>query len=195
MPNRILFFVRHGQYRSTTLPEDEPDGPLTETGQEQARLTAQRLREYPVAVIHHSNMQRAEETANIIGASLPTVPLRPSSLLRECIPCVPPGFESHFAHIPPQFVQKGERQAQEAFAAYVKPLADEESDRYEIIVSHGNLINYLACRAVNAPKEAWINFDIQQCGLTEIIVHANGWIKLTRHNDAGHLPLSLQKFT
>lgn len=194
MPNRILLIVRHGQYRSITTPPNEPDGPLTARGQEQAVLTAKRLREYPVRVIHHSTLQRAIETAEIIAQEFPGVILRPSSLLRECIPCVPPGFERYFTHIPPEFIAVGPQQAQDAFAAYFLPPTTEPEDEYEIIVSHGNLINYLSSQVVRAPKESWLTFDVQQGSLTEVVIDTTGWMKLVRHNDTGHIPSNLRTF-
>ncbi|MCP5097371.1 MAG: hypothetical protein GY943_17640, partial [Chloroflexi bacterium] len=141
MPNRVLFFVRHGQYLSTAHEGEEPDGALTEVGQAQSALTAKRLQDYPIQVIHHSTLQRAVETADIIANAFPDVGKRPSPLLRECIPCVPEGMESHFAHIPPEFIAGGMVQAQQAFATYITPLIDGDSNQYEIVVSHGNLIN------------------------------------------------------
>lgn len=194
MANRILLFIRHGQYHSTGPPTHEPDGPLTESGQKQAALAAKRLQTYPVRQIHHSTLQRAVETAEIISAGLPDAVLHPSSLLRECIPCIPHGFEAHFAQIPPSFIKGGRKQARQAFETFMKPLAEGESEQYEIVVSHGNLINYLASRVAGAPEEAWLNFDIQQCGITEIVINPEGWVRLVRHNDTGHLPLELQMF-
>lgn len=194
MPNRILLFVRHGQYVSTAPPAEEPDGPLTDDGREQAALTAARLQRYPARLIHHSDLQRAVETTEIISAALPDAVLQPSPILRECIPGVPPGFETHFKHIPPSFIEKGRRQARQAFESYFWPLAEGEDERYEIIVSHGNLINYFASRAVKGPEEAWLSFDIQQCGITEMVINREGWVRLVRHNDTGHLPPRLQLF-
>lgn len=163
-------------------------------GQTQARLTAKRLRGLPIHTIHHSTLARAVETAHILAEALPHVPLHPTPLLRECIPCVPTRLEKHFAHIPPDFIAQGRAQAEQAWAAFVQPLAEGEETRYELLMSHGNLINYFASQAVQAPIESWVCFDIQQGGLTEIGVAADGWHKLVRHNDTGHLPSELRVF-
>lgn len=196
MANRILFFIRHGQYTASSTPPDEPDGPLTETGQEQAALTGQRLQAYPhlFQVIHHSSMQRARETAGIISQFLPGTPLQSSPLLRECIPCVPEGYESFFAHIPPAAIEGGQQQVEQVMAAFVRPLAESTEDRYEVIISHGNLINSISSQVMKAPLASWLNIDIQQCGMTEIVINAGGWARLVRHNDTGHLPPHLQAF-
>lgn len=197
MAKRTLFLVRHGQYTPTVTPPDEPDGGLTAAGTEQAILTAERLQSYPIRVIHHSTLQRAQETAVIIAQSLPEAVLKPSSLLRECIPNVPQGFESYFSHIPPAFIESSSIRAQQTFNSYIAappPDGADDTDQYELIVSHGNLINYLVCQTLQAPAESWLNADIQHCGLSEIVIESGGWVKVARHNDTGHLPFHLQTF-
>lgn len=198
MAKRILHLVRHGQYTPTTTLPDEPDGPLTNVGKEQAALIARRLAGLPASVIHHSTLQRATETARAIGALLPGVELRPAAVLCECIPTVPPGFEAHFTDVDADVLARGGPQAREAFATYFVPAPDEtdrdETDRHEVIVSSGNLIRYLICRVLGAPEDAWVNMDIQQCGLCEVIVGQPRGMVLARHNDTGHLPPALQLY-
>jgi len=64
---RFLFLVRHG--------EAPGDGELSEAGREQARLTGERLRDVPFGGIYHGPLPRAAQTAELIAASLPGVPL------------------------------------------------------------------------------------------------------------------------
>lgn len=47
MPIRILLLVRHGNYRTANPFGEEPDGPLTEEGIEQATLVAGRVVQAP----------------------------------------------------------------------------------------------------------------------------------------------------
>jgi serine/threonine-protein phosphatase PGAM5 len=196
MAKRHLYIVRHGQYEAQPTQPDEPsDGPLTTMGQEQARITAQRLHEFPIHVIHYSPLQRATETAHVIAAQFPDVPLQSSDLLRECIPTVPPAYEALFTPIPAQFIAQGGPQARQAYATFCAPLAEEATeDRHEIIVSSGNLIKYLACHALGAPDDAWIQADIQHCGITEIVIGPPFGLVLLRLNDGGHLPAQLRNY-
>src|SRR3954452_90156 len=166
MSMRTLYLVHHGKYSLATMSSDEPDGGLTDDGKEQAALTAQRLQGLPISVIHHSNLRRAIETAKILAAPFPGVTLRASSLLRECIPCVPEGYESQFEGIPSAFIERGGLQARQVFDTYVVP--SDQDDQAEIVVSSGNLIRYLVCRTLGAPAEAWVHTDTQHCGITEI---------------------------
>lgn len=193
MANRILYLVRHGQYKSTTTPPAEPDGPLTLLGQEQAECSAQRLQSIPFSFIHLSTLERATETAVIIAKKFPDVPLLPSNTLRECIPCVPEGFEAHFAHIPAEELEAGNKKAKHAFNQYLQPLAKNViEDQYELIVAHGNLINYLVGQTIKAPEESWLFTDIEHCAISQITIFSSGIMKLTRHNDVGHFPAHLQ---
>jgi probable phosphoglycerate mutase len=192
MAKKVLYLIRHGQYDSTTTPPQEPDGGLTEIGKQQAALTAERLRALPVSVIHHSTTQRATETAAIIAARFPQAGLRPSPLLRECIPSVPGAYKAQFAHIPADFIERSQPQAEQAFATYFRATLNGDSDQHEILVSHGNLISHLVCRVLQAPLDAWLNTDIQLCGLGEVVVGSQGRLRLVRHNDTGHLPPHLQ---
>lgn len=66
-----IFIVRHGQ--STDNAQDilggHRDSELTETGREQARVVAEKLREHDIDVIYASPLKRAYETAEIIARS------------------------------------------------------------------------------------------------------------------------------
>lgn len=196
MANRILLLVRHGQYQKVAgKGGDQPDGSLTELGVKQAQLVAKRLKKLkvPLTVIHHSTLDRAIETASIISTVFPNVPLQASPLLRECIPVIPKGMEPHFAHIPAEFVAKGAKQVKQTFATFFQPL-EAQTKQYELLVAHGNLINYLVGRTIGGRPESWVKLEIQHCGLTEISISPTGWIRLIRHNDVGHLPAAYQTF-
>lgn len=192
MARRFLYFVRHGQYVSTTTPPEEPDGALTEIGRRQASFAAERLALIPASVIHYSTTQRTTETASIIASRFPNVPLRSSDLLRECIPCVPDAFKDYFVDIPQAFIEKSKIQAAQAFENFFLPPAEADADSYEILVSHGNLISHLVCRVLNAPCESWMLMDIGLCSFSEIMISSQGITKVLRHNDTGHLPSELR---
>ena len=192
MANRILYFVRHGQYKSTTTPPDEPDGPLTDLGREQVACTAERLQTIPFSFIHFSTLERAAETAVIIARKFPEIPCLPSNTLRECIPCVPAGFEAHFAHIPEEEIEEGNARAKRAFGQYMQPLDKKiVEDQYELIVGHGNMINYLIGQSINAPEASWLFTDIENAAVSQVTIFASGVMKLSRHNDIGHFPSHL----
>lgn len=196
MATRTLYLVRHGQYRrATRRPSDEPDGELTGTGRQQAALVGLRLRDIPVDVIHHSTLVRARQTAEVISAEFPGVPLRPSELLRECVPglpeVVPEAFREFFASIPRNVMSDGPRRAAEACATLFRD-APGPVDRHEVVVTHGNLIGHLAAQALGAPPGSWIRVDIHHCGITEVCMGTRRGLILVCHNDTGHLTPELR---
>jgi serine/threonine-protein phosphatase PGAM5 len=194
MANRIIFLVRHGQYTATTPEHEEPDGRLTDFGKEQAALTAKRLQSYPISIIHHSTLERATETAVIIARNFPGVTLKPSPLLRECIPSIPQGFEEHFSHIPAAAITQGKANAHQAYASYISHPPDSDGDQYELIISHGNLISFFITHTLKAPLDSWLLTDVQHGGICEIISSNQGRLRVIRQNDVGHLPIHLQTF-
>jgi broad specificity phosphatase PhoE len=89
-------------------------------------------------------------------------------------------------------IKKDLSQAEKAFDHFFK--RTKGGNRYEVVVCHGNIIRYFVCRALQAPPEAWINTDINNCGLCEIVVKADGRVMLLSHNDTGHLPPNMRTF-
>jgi broad specificity phosphatase PhoE len=76
---RFLYLVRHGD-------ASPHDGPLSPAGQEQARLTGRRLKDVPFSAVYHGPLPRAAQTAKLIAASLPGVPVSACDLAGDYIP-------------------------------------------------------------------------------------------------------------
>jgi len=92
----FLYLVRHGE-------ADPHDGPLSQAGERQAQLAGQRLKDVPFRGIYHGPLPRAAQTAGLIAASLPGVPVCASDLAGDYVPFapdpgdLPPGFASFLA--------------------------------------------------------------------------------------------------
>ena len=220
-PQKTIILVRHGQTDNTKPPEDKLGNSLTRLGIEQAQLTGRRLAGLPVTTIHHSTARRAKETAEVIAANFPGVPLLADPLLLECIPAYPPTFIEWYRSLSPeQLAQAGEDlqvppemslwlgmrepgtewsvmeedllQAQAAFEKYFTPAI--EDGEHELIVCHGNIIRYFMVRVLQAPPELWINADINNCGICDIILGGDRKMQLISFNDTGHLPGDMRVF-
>jgi broad specificity phosphatase PhoE len=189
MAQRTLYLIEHAEYEAGARPADGRGGGLTTRGCEQAARTAERLHALPISMIHHSPLRRAVETAGIIAARFPGVPMRQSRLLRECFPSIPPVWTARYAHISAAQRVRDARQAQRAFTAFCRPCPG--AARQELVVCHANLIRSLVCRAVQAPLDTWIYIDVYHCGISVLAVDASGQITLVSHNDTGHLPDAL----
>ena len=181
MAERHLYLIRHGHYdhagsngKAGGAPKQGAGGPgLSGTGREQARLTAEALRDEPINAVHCSTLRRAAETAGILPAPFPNVRVRRARDLRECLPSVPTAFvqrknpelglvevqnrlhtdagfagemERRFLEVAgykPGAVGRGRAQCDRAFARYFMPVA--RSNRHEFLVCHGNILQYLLC--------------------------------------------------
>ena len=91
-----------------------------------------------------------------------------------------------------RLIEQDQRRSARAYQRYVTRARG--ADRHEVIVCHGNIIRYFALRALQASPEAWVNTDVNNCGLSEILVKPDGQVMLLSHNDTGHLPAELKTF-
>ena len=79
-----LLLIRHGRstWNADKRIQGQADPPLDEVGREQARRLAERLRGDPPVALYTSPLQRARETAEIVGQAL-DVPVVPDGRLKE----------------------------------------------------------------------------------------------------------------
>ena len=192
MGERRIYLVRHGQYAVDAAPEDGLGGSLTDLGRQQAERTGERFSRMRVDVIIHSGLRRARETAEIIASQLPGVVVSESALLRECIPCIPIGYESAFASLSPEQLAREAQQARAAYEAHFTPSPGAE--RHDLLVCHGNLIRYFMLRVLQAPVALWANAETYTCGVGEVWVRADGRATLVSHNESDHLPPEWRMF-
>jgi broad specificity phosphatase PhoE len=179
MATRRIYLIRHAEYDWDNQPS--PLKGLTPLGMQQAQLTASRLRSIPATTLFSSDLTRAVETAEIIGGKLEGVPYMKRKDLRECFLASPT-----FVNVPEELIQAGEKQAEAAFVRYLCPTRHD--DKTEVIVSHGNLIRYLASRVLGGAPDSWLRMRTLNCGITEIVIESDGRMWLVSYNDVGHLP-------
>ncbi|WP_054533581.1 histidine phosphatase family protein [Herpetosiphon geysericola] len=197
MATRTIYLVRHGQYYNQALASAMPDGSLSKLGQQQAQALATRLAALPIEHILHSPSIRARETAAWIQQQHPRLQLQPEPLLLELIPSIPSepalseSTQAFFAQIEPPLIDASAAQFAQLWQRYFGPA---QTDDHMLLVSHGNLISAVVAAIFGAASTHWINADIQHCGLTELTITAQGWRRLIRHGDVGHLPLAQQTF-
>lgn len=192
MSTRTLYLIRHAQHDRANLDGDALEGGLTPTGEMQAAWTARRLQGLPVSALFASDLRRTQQTAAALARSFPDLKVRLDPDLRECVPVIPPLQAGEFTDLEPTEVTRGQYQAERAFARYFHRTSGR--DAHEILVTHGNLLRYLVCRALELPAERWTQLEIYNCGITEILIERDGRMQLVSHNDAGHLPAYLKTF-
>jgi serine/threonine-protein phosphatase PGAM5 len=180
----VLVMVRHG------AEEHRPER-LTPVGVEQAERTAARLAELVArpAVVVHSPMPRAAETARILADRL-GLALAVDDLLAECIPELPPpgllttSQQEAFASFSTDELASGARQAAAARARYL-------SGPPALVVLHGNLIRWLVASALGA-SPAWFQLADYHGGISALSLRPGRPPALLAYNDVGHLPPELR---
>ncbi|XP_042193540.1 serine/threonine-protein phosphatase PGAM5, mitochondrial isoform X2 [Callorhinchus milii] len=184
---RHIFLIRHSQYNLNAQTDKERS--LTSLGREQAELTGQRLASLGLNynVIVHSSMTRAKETTAIISKHLPDVEIVSCDLLREGAPIEPIPPISHWK--PEAMYHEDGARIEAAFRRYIhRADLKQQSDSYEIIVCHANVIRYFVCRALQFPPEGWLRMCLNNGSITWLTVRPNGRVALRSLGDTGFMP-------
>jgi serine/threonine-protein phosphatase PGAM5 len=105
---------------------------------------------------------------------------------------VPPKYTDYFADHPAEALAQDQEQAARAYKQFFRGARGQ--DRHDLLVCHGNLIRYLICRALEAPPESWANLDINNCGISTVLIEPKRGTVVLTHNDSGHLPQPLHTF-
>jgi broad specificity phosphatase PhoE len=198
-----LLLVRHGEtpWNVTLQYQGQANVPLNERGREQARRCAARLMRYEATALYSSDIARAWETAELIGAALSLAPA-PLPELREIDVGQWEGytpeelyrrFPDHMAEYrrdPARTVRLGgESYAQLQARALVALNQIQERHRQgEVIVavSHGGTIRALLCHVIGLDLENFGRMWLDNGSITELRMGRNGW-RLMRLNDNAHV--------
>lgn len=186
----FLYLVRHGD----AAPHD---GPLSPAGQRQAQLTGERLKDVPLAAIQHGPLPRAAQTASLIAACCPGVPVHASELAGDYLPSEPgPGeLPAPYASFMSQFSADERVTGPELAAAALRRFGQAgagDGDSHELVVTHNLLIGWLVSQALAAPSWRWLGLNQMNCALTVIAYRPGLPPALVTFNDAGHLPRELR---
>ena len=197
MANKLLYLVRHGEHDDPGTEID--DGLLTEVGMRQSKLLGERLRHVPFTAIHHSPLRRAVQSTELIAGYVPSLPVYPSELLRDCIPMVPdmedlsPAHQAFFDGISEDDRIAGRAQAAAALDRFAVATDDGgDDDQHELLVTHNFVIGWFVRHALDAPDWRWIGLNQFNCGLTIILYRPDRPAALVSYNDIGHLPPALR---
>lgn len=190
--SHFIYLVRHGEQQDAE--HGMPDGPLSGRGKRQAKLLADRLSGVPFTGAWHSPLQRAEETAHIMTASMPSLDSQPSALLFDCIPSgptpdMPHSFAPFFGSVTKDQIAAGQAQMSDAVAEWLTPALE---DRHDLLITHNFVIAWFVREVFNAPDWRWMGLNQANCGLTIIRVRSAKPHVLITHNDLGHLPAELR---
>ena len=187
---RTIVLVRHGNYVADPGADPRLGPGLSPIGVAQANLAGARLAGGPTRfdAMYVSPLQRARDTAAIIGASFPGDHFKVLDDLAECTP--PTRRDDIMKEEKPEDLAACKTQLDRLFSAYFKPAVG--SERTELFVCHGNVIRYLVTRALDVDTKAWLTFSIGHASITTIRIEANGRVRVIAVGDVGHIPPNLQ---
>ena len=187
MHKRHLIFVRHGQQQARPGSHASPETVgLTSLGMKQADLTAKRLEICGLTEMYFSPLERARDTARIIGNRFPDMPRHEVKHLKE----VSPPYPAAHAIATPDSAANLRRQLDGLTQRFFH--ATRGPERRDVFITHGNLIRCLICRVMNIPRDQWLNLHVLQGSLTEFVVTQGREIILHSMNDVGHIPRDLR---
>ncbi|MGB4429547.1 MAG: alpha-ribazole phosphatase, partial [Thermacetogeniaceae bacterium] len=197
-----LLLVRHGEtiWNHVSRYQGHTDVELSDTGREQARLLADRLRSEKIKAVYSSDLKRAYETASILAAPH-QLKVQIAEELREINFGVWEGLT--FKEISEKYKELAEKWYQSpasvripkgetffevkerAYNAIMKLLKENDPGTI-IVVAHGGTIRAIICGLLDIDLNH--AFRIQQDNTAlNIIQYNKGFIVLSLLNDTNHL--------
>ena len=187
---RDIILVRHGNYIEDPRIDERVGPGLSPLGVAQARLVGARLAALPThfGAMRVSPMQRARDTAAIIGEALPG---RHFEVVDDLAECTPPTRRTEITvDEKPADLAACKARLDRVFDAYFRPAAGRAQT--DLLVCHGNVIRYLVTRALGVDTAAWLEMSVGHASITHIRVEADGRYKVISIGDVGHLPPALR---
>jgi probable phosphoglycerate mutase len=199
---RLVYIVRHGvtDWNASGRIQGHLDPPLNALGRQQARLVSRRLARSGATALYSSDLQRAYETAQIIGhtTGLPTVQktgLREmhfgrwqgltTQQIRECDPA---GYAARRADpydVPPPGGEPWRRFYDRVVQALEEVLRATTAERV-IVVTHSGVCTVLGLRALGFDCTGKRTFRNDNCSLHTIAIAREQWRAICL-NDITHL--------
>ncbi|MFE9204334.1 histidine phosphatase family protein [Micromonospora sp. NPDC007230] len=190
MARTLLYLVRHGEQDPTLGHTAE--GGLSELGRHQADRLGRRLKGIPFSAIHHSQLPRAVQTADVIADYLPDVPRHGCDFAMDRTPV--PSVE-HRSEYPERFLPWLDRvpsEERDEDAAGLQAAVEhfgtaDGEDRQELVITHNFVIGWFVRHVLDAPTWRWMGLNQENCGLTIVQWDTDRPSTLVCFNDTGHL--------
>ena len=189
-PIHTIVLVRHGNYVDDPSVDENIGPHLSPIGVAQAHLAANALDALPrFDGLYASPMQRARETAAVIGAD--DFPDRKFEVVDDMAECTPPTSYAEVAkQEKPADMAACKAKLDRVYARFFTPATDH--DRSDLLVCHGNVIRYLVTRALGVDSKAWLSMSVGNASITTIRIDAKGRMRVIAVGDVGHIPPKLR---
>lgn len=197
-----LYLIRHGQSEWNKLGkvQGQINTSLTDLGKTQAKAIGNRLLDEGIDIIYASDLNRAFDTASIIGQEI-NKPVIASEPIREINFGVWEGLtgieirekykdEHNIWLNDPESMKLDGAETLEVLKdrvmKWINPIIDEGSDKNIVIVSHSATLKVLLLGLLDIPLVHYKNITISNVGLN--IIECRDYNKvLTKLNDISHL--------
>lgn len=198
-----LILIRHGEtdWNAALRYQGQANVPLNQRGREQAKLLTARLQARGAIALYTSDLVRAQETAEIVGAGLKlkaqALPdlreidvgqwegLTPEELYRRF-----PDHMRQYERDPARTVRIGGESYQQLQERALRALKQIESkhtgDQVVVAVSHGGTIRAILCHVIGLELINFGKLWLDNGSISELHLGSNGW-RVMRLNDAAHL--------
>jgi probable phosphoglycerate mutase len=189
--SHFLYLVRHGEVRDAEF--GITDGPLSERGRQQAHALGKRLADVPFDQAFTSPLDRALETASILGNYVQGPPVEQTNLLFDCIPSsskdAPDSYDAFFSGVDEEDIEAGQAQMQDAVSTF---MTRPREDVHTLLVTHNFVIGYLVAHALGMPEWRWLTLGSGNTALTVLRLRSTRPSELTLFGSTAHLPREMR---
>jgi broad specificity phosphatase PhoE len=203
----FFYFLRHGEteWNAEGRLCGSTDVPLSDVGRAQAQLLAQRLQSIEFDALYSSPLQRALETARLIGAVIkrePMVDRRLSELdygawegstfdeIRRITPAVYRAWDADPANLAPPGGETGVHLI-ERVMPFLSDVAQRHPTGNVVVVCHKTVCRLLACHIMDVPlSEYRRRIPMENAALNIFELEAGRWHIVTL-NEVAHLSARL----
>lgn len=199
----LFYFARHGEtvWNAERRLCGRTDAPLSEAGRRQAHLLAERLRPISFEALYTSPLQRARETAGIVGTAVGHVPAVDSRLVelsygawegRTTTEVKLADAEAYRAwEADPAVVAPPKGESGEHLIARLKPFLADVVQRHRegnvVVVCHRTVCRLMACHLMGIPlSEYRQRIPMENAALNIFETQGAEW-RVVALNDSSHL--------
>jgi len=203
-PERLLYLIRHGEtdWNQSGRIQGHLDPPLNNAGRSQAHRVSQRLAKIGPAALYSSDLQRAYETARIIGSATGAQVIQKPRLReinfgvwqgwtsQEIRERDPAGYMARRANpydVTPAGGETWRCFYERAVLAVQEILASTDA-RHIIVVTHSGICTVLGLRALGLDCTGKRTFGNDNCAIHTIAIADDNW-RAVNLNDGAHLNL------
>jgi broad specificity phosphatase PhoE len=199
----LFYFIRHGEtvWNAEGRLCGRTDVPLSEVGRRQAQLLAARLRAVPVEALYSSPLERALETARLIGLAIgrePEVDRRLAELnygvwegrtfeeIKHSTPTDYRNWDADPARLAPPDGETG-LQLVDRVMPFLAELAQRHQKGNVVVVCHKTVCRLLTCQIMGIPLSEYRKRIIMENAALNIFESKDGKWHVMVVNDTTHL--------